>query len=61
MSTTYHTQKLGYLDRETERADIGFSGATIAIGALINALTLKVGSVPQTLFAAGSNLICKYY
>nr|WP_272212973.1 TrkA C-terminal domain-containing protein [Marinicella sp. W31]MDC2878908.1 TrkA C-terminal domain-containing protein [Marinicella sp. W31] len=39
-------KEFGYLDRETERADIAFIAAAIAIGALIGALTLKIGPAP---------------
>ncbi|AJY47902.1 aspartate-alanine antiporter [Martelella endophytica] len=50
-------RKFGYLDRETERADIAFIGAAIVIGALIGSLTLKVGDVPLTLSTAGGVLL----
>ena len=50
-------RKLGYLDRETERADIAFIGAAITLGALIGALTLNLGSIPLTLSTAGGVLL----
>ncbi|TCT33024.1 aspartate-alanine antiporter [Martelella mediterranea] len=49
--------RFGYLDRETDRADIAFIGAAIAIGALIGAFSFKVGSVPLTLSTAGGVLL----
>ncbi|AMM83460.1 aspartate-alanine antiporter [Martelella sp. AD-3] len=49
--------RFGYLDRETERADIAFIGAAIVIGALIGSLTLKIGEVPLTLSTAGGVLL----
>ncbi|WP_371822036.1 aspartate-alanine antiporter-like transporter [Martelella soudanensis] len=50
-------RKFGYLDRETNRADIAFIAAAIIVGALIGSLTLRVGSVPLTLSTAGGVLI----
>ncbi|WP_174804308.1 aspartate-alanine antiporter [Martelella limonii] len=47
----------GYLDRETNRADIAFIAAAIVIGALVGSLTLKIGSVPLTLSTAGGVLL----
>lgn len=50
-------KKFGYLDRETNRADIAFIAAAIIVGALIGSLTLRVGSVPLTLSTAGGVLL----
>jgi putative transport protein len=38
-------------------ADVAFIGAAIAIGALVGALTFKIGSVPLTLSTSGGALI----
>jgi putative transport protein len=48
------TKMLGYPDRAT---DVAFMGAAITIGALLGALTYKVGSVPLTLSTSGGVLI----
>ncbi|MBK1643874.1 aspartate-alanine antiporter [Thiocapsa imhoffii] len=50
-------KRFGYLDQKTERADIAFIGAAIALGALIGTLTLNVGSIPLTLSTAGGVLL----
>mgnify|MGYP001406603823 CR=1 FL=1 len=50
-------KRFGYLDRETERADIAFIGAAIVIGAVLGSLTLKIGEVPLTLSTAGGVLL----
>ncbi|WP_342777059.1 TrkA C-terminal domain-containing protein [Martelella lutilitoris] len=50
-------RKFGYLDRETERADIAFIGAAVVVGALLGSLTLKIGEVPLTLSTAGGVLL----
>jgi putative transport protein len=55
---------LGYPDRATEKTDVVFMGLGIAIGALIGALTLKVGKVPLSLSTSGgalmAGLVCGY-
>jgi putative transport protein len=48
---------LGYVDRPGTVADVAFIGGAIALGALIGALTLNIGSVPLTLSTAGGALI----
>jgi putative transport protein len=55
--TAAATRLLGVADRPTDVADVAFIGAGIAIGALIGALVLRVGSVPLTLSTAGGALI----
>jgi putative transport protein len=51
------TKLLGVADRPTDVADVVFIGGAIAIGALVGALTYKVGSVPLTLSTSGGALI----
>jgi putative transport protein len=51
------TKMLGRPDRATDVADVAFIGAAITIGALLGALTYKVGSVPLTLSTSGGVLI----
>jgi putative transport protein len=51
------TKMLGYPDRATDVADVAFIGGAITIGALLGALTYKVGSVPLTLSTSGGVLI----
>ena len=48
---------LGRADRPTDVADVAFIGAAIALGALVGAVVLKIGSVPLTLSTAGGALI----
>ena len=55
--TTAAAKAMGFADRPTNVADVAFIGAGIAIGALVGAVTLKVGSVPLTLSTAGGALI----
>ena len=55
--TTAAAKALGYLDRKSDVTDMGFVAAGIAAGALVGALTFKVGSVPLTLSTAGGALI----
>jgi putative transport protein len=55
--TTAATKDLGRPDAQTDVADVAFIGAAIAIGALVGALTFKVGSVPLTLSTSGGALI----
>jgi putative transport protein len=51
------TKMLGRPDRATDIADVAFIGAAITIGALLGALTYKVGGVPLTLSTSGGVLI----
>ncbi|WP_438751021.1 aspartate-alanine antiporter [Pararhizobium sp. O133] len=51
------TKDLGRPDAQTDIADVAFIGAAIFIGALIGALTFKVGSVPLTLSTSGGALV----
>jgi len=51
------TKALGRPDAQTDMADVAFIGAAITIGALIGAVTYKVGSVPLTLSTSGGALI----
>ncbi len=55
--TTAAAKAMGYADRPTSVADVAFIGTGIAIGALVGAVTFKVGSVPLTLSTAGGALI----
>ncbi|WP_312403535.1 aspartate-alanine antiporter [Rhizobium sp.] len=55
--TAAATKALGRPDAQTDIADVAFIGAAIAIGALIGAMTYKVGSVPLTLSTSGGALI----
>jgi putative transport protein len=48
---------LGYIDKPSTTADVAFIGGAIALGALVGALTLNIGSVPLTLSTAGGALI----
>jgi putative transport protein len=47
----------GYADRATDRTDILFMGIGIVIGALIGAITLRIGGVPISLSTSGGALI----
>jgi putative transport protein len=51
------TKFLGVADRQTDVADVAFIGISVAIGALIGAVVLKVSGVPLTLSTAGGALI----
>ncbi|KAA0969845.1 aspartate-alanine antiporter [Aureimonas fodinaquatilis] len=55
--TAAATKDLGRPDAQTDVADVAFIGAAIAIGALVGALTFRVGSVPLTLSTSGGALI----
>ncbi len=55
--TAAATRELGRPDAQTDIADVAFIGAAITIGALVGALTFKVGSVPLTLSTSGGALI----
>jgi putative transport protein len=51
------TRLLGVADRPTDVTDMAFTGAVIAIGALIGAAVLTIGGVPLTLSTAGGALV----
>jgi putative transport protein len=55
--TAATTTLLGVADRPSDVADVCFIGASIAIGALVGSLVLKIGGVPITLSTAGGALI----
>lgn len=55
--TAAATRDLGRPDAQTDVADVAFIGAAITIGALVGALTFKIGSVPLTLSTSGGALI----
>jgi putative transport protein len=48
---------LGYPDRATEKTDVVFMGLGIALGALVGALAVHLGSVPLSLSTSGGALI----
>ncbi len=48
---------LGYPDRVTEKTDVVFMGLGITIGALIGAITIKLGGIPLSLSTSGGALI----
>ena len=48
---------LGYPDRPTEKTDVIFMGLGITIGAIIGAITIKMGGVPLSLSTSGGALI----
>jgi putative transport protein len=48
---------LGYADRVTEQTDMVVMGIGITIGALIGAITFKLGGIPLTLSTSGGALI----
>jgi len=50
-------KKIGYADRATEKTDVVFMGLGIAIGALIGAIVIPLGSVPLSLSTSGGTLI----
>jgi putative transport protein len=57
-------KELGYADRATEKTDVVFMGLGIVIGALIGAITIKIGKVPLSLSTSGgalmAGLVCGY-
>ena len=57
-------KELGYPDRATEKTDVVFMGLGIVIGAIIGAITIKVGKVPLSLSTSGgalmAGLVCGY-
>ncbi len=50
-------KKLGYADRATDKTDVVFMGLGIAIGAIIGAIVIPIGSVPLSLSTSGGALI----
>jgi putative transport protein len=48
---------LGYPDRPTEKTDVIFMGLGITIGAIIGAITIKMGGIPLSLSTSGGALI----
>ncbi len=50
-------KELGYADRATEKTDMVFMGLGITIGALIGALSVKIGQVPLSLSTSGGALM----
>jgi putative transport protein len=50
-------KEIGYADRVTERTDMIFMGLGITIGAIIGAITLRIGGVPLSLSTSGGALI----
>lgn len=48
---------LGYPDRPTEKTDVIFMGLGITIGAIIGAITIKLGGIPLSLSTSGGALI----
>ena len=51
------SQAIGYADRVTEQTDMVVMGAGIVIGALVGALSFRVGGVPLSLSTSGGALI----
>jgi putative transport protein len=48
---------IGYADRATDRTDIVFMGLGIALGAVLGAITVRVGGVPIGVSTSGGALI----
>jgi len=48
---------IGYPDRPTPQTDMAFMGIGIAIGAIIGAITIRLGSLPLSLSTSGGALI----
>lgn len=48
---------IGYPDRATDKTDITFMGIGIVIGALIGAITIRLGGIPLSLSTSGGALI----
>jgi putative transport protein len=48
---------IGYADRPSEKTDVVFMGIGIVIGALIGALSIRIGGVPLSLSTSGGALI----
>lgn len=57
-------KEIGYPDRVTEKTDVVFMGLGIVIGALIGAITIRIGKVPLSLSTSGgalfAGLVCGY-
>lgn len=55
---------LGYADRPTEKTDVVFMGLGIVAGALVGALSIRLGGVPLSLSTSGgaliAGLVCGY-
>jgi putative transport protein len=55
---------LGYADRPTEKTDVVFMGLGVVLGALIGAISVKLGGVPLSLSTSGgaliAGLVCGY-
>jgi putative transport protein len=55
---------LGYADRSTEQTDVLVMGIGIVVGALIGAITFRIGGVPLSLSTSGgaliAGLVCGY-
>jgi putative transport protein len=49
-------ESVGYADRPTDKTDMTFMGLGIVIGALIGAITIKVGGIPLSLSTSGGAL-----
>lgn len=47
---------IGYADRPTDKTDMTFMGLGIVIGALIGAITIRVGGIPLSLSTSGGAL-----
>jgi putative transport protein len=50
-------KRIGYADRITEKTDMLFMGLGIVIGALIGALSIRIGGVPLSLSTSGGALV----
>jgi putative transport protein len=50
-------RRLGYADRITEKTDMLFMGLGIVAGALVGALSIRIGGVPLSLSTSGGALI----
>jgi putative transport protein len=55
--TTAAARALGTLDRASSATDVAFVGLAITLGALVGAITVKIGTVPLTLSTAGGALV----
>ena len=49
--------KIGYADRPTDKTDMTFMGLGVVIGALIGAITIRVGTIPLSISTSGGALI----
>ena len=48
---------IGYADRKTDKANMAFMGLGIVVGALIGAITVRLGGVPLSLSTSGGALL----